>query len=80
MTVSIMLACTGGFSTSILVEWVKNTAKEKVDKLIQNIDILLLGLQVGYGRERELLTTQAASFLRTPYLPAYVFAGSGNGY
>jgi len=28
----------------------------------------------------ELLTTKVASFLRTPSLPAYVFADSGNGY
>ncbi len=28
----------------------------------------------------ELLTTQVASFLRTPSLPADVFADSGNGY
>lgn len=49
MTLSIMLACAGGFSTSMLVERMKDAAKErgmevnidataegKVDKLIQN--------------------------------------------
>ncbi len=30
--------------------------------------------------DSELLTTKVSSFLRTPSLPAYVFAGSGNGY
>ena len=64
MTLSIMLACAGGFSTSMLVERMKDAAKErgmevnidataegKVDKLIQNVDILLLGPQVGYMEE-----------------------------
>ena len=32
------------------------------------------------SNQGELLTTQAASFLRTPSLPAYVFADSGIGY
>jgi len=64
MTLNIMLACAGGFSTSMLVERMKDAAKEKgmeitidataegkVDKLIKNIDILLLGPQVGYKEE-----------------------------
>ncbi|CZQ97665.1 hypothetical protein [Trichococcus collinsii] len=70
MTVSIMLACTGGFSTSMLVERVKNAAKEKVDKLIQNIDILLLGPQVGYMEESVNYSRPKprASYELLPYL------------
>lgn len=61
MTTRIMLACAGGFSTSMLVERMKDAAKAKnieveidataegkLDKLIDNIDILLLGPQVGH--------------------------------
>lgn len=61
MTTRIMLACAGGFSTSMLVERMKEAAKTKgieveidataegkLDKLIDNIDILLLGPQVGH--------------------------------
>lgn len=61
MTKRIMLACAGGFSTSMLVERMKDAAKAqnvdveieataegKLDKLVDQIDILLLGPQVGH--------------------------------
>lgn len=61
MTKRIMLACAGGFSTSMLVERmveaakaqgidvaIDATAEGKLDKLIDEIDILLLGPQVGH--------------------------------
>lgn len=61
MTKRIMLACAGGFSTSMLVERMKDAAKAqnidvvidataegKLDKLIDQVDILLLGPQVGH--------------------------------
>ncbi|MHC5228047.1 PTS sugar transporter subunit IIB [Enterococcus sp. LJL99] len=61
MTVRIMLACAGGFSTSMLVERMKEAAKSKgidvtidataegkLDKIIDHVDIVLLGPQVGH--------------------------------
>ncbi|MGO2101239.1 PTS sugar transporter subunit IIB [Vagococcus salmoninarum] len=61
MTKKIILACAGGFSTSMLVERmltaakaqkievvIEATAEGKLDKYIDSTDILLLGPQVGY--------------------------------
>lgn len=61
MVKRIMLACAGGFSTSMLVERMREAAKKqnveveidataegKLDKLVDQIDILLLGPQVGH--------------------------------
>ena len=61
MTNKIILACAGGFSTSMLVERmltaakaqkievvIEATAEGKLDKYIDSTDILLLGPQVGY--------------------------------
>lgn len=66
MTKKIILACAGGFSTSMLMERMKEAAaKHKVDvaidataagklnTMIDSIDILLLGPQVGH-LEKEL--------------------------
>lgn len=64
MTKKIILACAGGFSTSMLVERmltaakaqkidvvIEATAEGKLDKYIDSTDILLLGPQVGYLEE-----------------------------
>lgn len=61
MTKKIILACAGGFSTSMLVERmltaaktqkievvIEATAEGNLDKYIDSTDILLLGPQVGY--------------------------------
>ena len=61
MTKKIILACAGGFSTSMLVQRMITAAKAqmidveieaiaegKLDKYIDSTDILLLGPQVGY--------------------------------
>lgn len=64
MTTRIMLACAGGFSTSMLVERMKEYAKEaqldvvidatsegSMHKLIDHVDILLLGPQINHMEE-----------------------------
>lgn len=61
MAVKIVLACAGGFSTSMLVERmyaaaaaqeieveIEATAEGKIDMLVNQIDVLLLGPQVSY--------------------------------
>lgn len=61
MALKIMLACAGGFSTSMLVERmlaaveaqdidveIVATAEGKIDKLVNQLDVLLLGPQVSY--------------------------------
>lgn len=59
MAIKIMLACAGGFSTSMLVERmlvaaeaqdveIVATAEGKIDKLVNQLDVLLLGPQVSY--------------------------------
>jgi PTS system cellobiose-specific IIB component len=61
MTTKILLACAGGFSTSMLVERmraavtaqgldisIEATAEGKLDKLVDQADIILLGPQVGH--------------------------------
>lgn len=63
MTYKIMLACAGGFSTSMLVTQMRKAAKEKgievdidavseteLDKF-KDLDIILLGPQVGHIQE-----------------------------
>lgn len=60
----IILACAGGYSTSMLVERMKEAAKEKgldididaistgaIDKIIDNVDIIMLGPQMGHAEE-----------------------------
>lgn len=64
MTKSILLACSGGFSTSMLVERMKKVAKEKnldvvieataesnIDILVENVDIILLGPQMAHAEK-----------------------------
>lgn len=61
MAIKIVLACAGGFSTSMLVERMYVAAKEKgieveidaiaegkIDKVVNQLDVLLLGPQVSY--------------------------------
>lgn len=60
----IILACAGGYSTSMLVERMKESAKEKgleihidaistgtIDKIIDDVDIIMLGPQMGHAEE-----------------------------
>lgn len=64
MTKSILLACSGGFSTSMLVERMKKVAKEKnmdvvieataesnIDILVDNVDVILLGPQMAHAEQ-----------------------------
>jgi len=64
MTVRIMLACAAGFSSSMLVERMKAHANEEqmdvfidavseesINKIIDQVDILLLGPQVNHMEE-----------------------------
>lgn len=59
--IHILLACAGGFSTSMLVERMKEAAQKKseeiiieataegrVDKVVNQVDIIMLGPQVGH--------------------------------
>ncbi len=71
MTKSILLACSGGFSTSMLVERMKKVAKEKnldvvieataesnIDIMVDNVDVILLGPQMAHA-EQDLKKTYA---------------------
>lgn len=71
MTKSILLACAGGFSTSMLVQRMKKVAKEKnidvvieataesnIDVVIDNVDVILLGPQMAHA-EQDLKSTYA---------------------
>lgn len=71
MTKSILLACSGGFSTSMLVERMKKVAKEKnldvvieataesnIDIMVDNVDVILLGPQMAHV-EQDLKKTHA---------------------
>lgn len=62
MTKSILLACSGGYSTSMLVERMKKVAVEKnvdvlidataesnIDMFIDSIDVILLGPQMAHA-------------------------------
>lgn len=64
MTKKILLACAGGYSTSMLVERMKESAKEKgidieidataesaIDKVIDQVDIIMLGPQMGHAED-----------------------------
>ena len=59
--IRILLACAGGFSTSMLVERMKEaaqkesedimieaTAEGRVDKVVNQVDVIMLGPQVGH--------------------------------
>lgn len=61
MVKSILLACAGGFSTSMLVERMRGAAREKqleveidaigegkIDRFIDTVDVLLLGPQISH--------------------------------
>ncbi|WP_107995635.1 PTS sugar transporter subunit IIB [Trichococcus paludicola] len=64
MTKSILLVCSGGFSTSMLVERMKKVAREKnldvvieataesnVDIMVDNVDAILLGPQMAHAEQ-----------------------------
>lgn len=64
MTKRILLACAGGYSTSMLVERMKEAAKAKgmdvtidataegrIDKVVDQFDIIMLGPQMGHAEE-----------------------------
>lgn len=64
MTKSILLACAGGYSTSMLVEKMKKVAKEKnidviidaiaannIKTMIDQADIVMLGPQLAHAEE-----------------------------
>jgi len=64
MSKRILLACAGGYSTSMLVEKMKGAAKEKgldviidavaesaIEKKVDQFDIIMLGPQMGHAEE-----------------------------
>lgn len=81
--IRILLACAGGFSTSMLVErmieaarneseeiLIEATAEGRVEKVVNQVDVLMLGPQVGHLEKKfqEKYTDKAVKITTIPSL------------